>query len=459
MTRMGYAICVILATFPSLAAAQAFPDAEGWGVETTGGRGGQIIHVTSLDDSGPGTLREALTTEGPRTILFRVTGVIHLDSIILVTGEERSHLTVAGQSAPGGGITVSGREVYFGGGIHDVIIRNMRFRGSRKTDCLGLDGASRVVLDHCSFSWSTDENLGIKHGSDITISWCVIAEGLMNGGHSSGHPNHSCGALISYAADRVSLHHNYWAHNRGRNPALYGTASAADIEAGKPLPKPSEFDLRNNLVYNWVREGVSLGCGARVNVVSNVFAPGPSTPANMPGVRVFNDLDDGTRVFVSDNEAPAPAGDGQWAAVHVGYPREGATAALFGIHEDRYRAEAPVNALTITTAPVEDVAEMVLAGAGAHPHDATDLRLAAEFRSRTGAQGAPDRGHETPFEPPAPGEPEADSDGDGMPDAWEIEHGLDPANPADAWDDRDGDGLLNLEEYLHERLADFLPIR
>lgn len=458
MTRIVCVLCIFVATVPALAAG-AFPGAEGWGAETAGGRGGQIIFVTSLADSGPGTLREALNTKGPRTVLFRVSGVIRLDSIIAVgAGHDPadgdnpwSHLTVAGQSAPGGGITISGREVYFGGGIHDVIIRNLRFRGSRKTDCLGLDGASRVVIDHCSFSWATDENLGVKHASDVTISWCIIAEGLMHGGHSSGHPNHSCGALVSYGADRVSLHHNYWAHNRARNPALYGTATAALIEAGEPLPEPSEFDLRNNLVYNWVREGVSFGSGALVNIVSNVFVPGPSTPADMPGIRVYADLEDGTRAFVADNQAPAPTGEGQWAMVHVGYPREGETLPLFGAREERYRADAPVNDLAIATDPATDVADRVPAGAGAWPRDATDARLAAEFRARTGAQGAPDRTHETPFPPPEPGEPDEDGDADGMPDRWEVERGLDPADATDAWADRDGDGWPNLEEYLTQR--------
>ena len=446
-------LCVAAVSCAWTAELAAFPGAEGWGTTTPGGRGGKVIYVTSLADSGPGTLRAALETRGPRTIVFGVSGVIKLQKTLSLGGSWNpqdgdnpySYVTIAGRSAPGGGICISGRPFVLDDGVHDVVIRHLRFRDS-SDDCLGLyNGVHHVVIDHCSFSWSTDENIGFyRNPTDITIQFCVIAEGLIHGAHRKGA--HSMGTLVARGADRISMHHNFFTGNGARNPLLCG-GNTKEWRAEGFVPHPV-FDVRNNLIYNCV-SSTTVNAGAHANIVGNVYVQGPSTSPHKSAVFV-PDVEDGTKVHLDRNIGPHLAADGdQWSMVRVYSPEIKDVAKQYGRKADVFRALAPFPAPPVTTVPAEEVPELVLAQAGALPHDETDVRLAREFRARQGKCGAPDRTHETPFAPPAPGVAPPDTDGDGMPDAWEMKHGLDAERPGDPRADADGDGYANLEEYLN----------
>ena len=159
----------------------AFPGAQGRGATTAGGRNGKVLFVTSLADSGPGTLRAALLTKGPRTILFRVSGIIRLEKSVWMGGPDLSYATVAGQSAPGGGIAITGSDFIINNGVHDVVFRHIRFRACNEGPTVH-NQSKNIVFDHCSFSWASDENLDIYvDTTDVTIAYCVFAEGLIHG--------------------------------------------------------------------------------------------------------------------------------------------------------------------------------------------------------------------------------------------------------------------------------------
>lgn len=218
----------------------SFPGAEGFGADTPGGRGGKVIFVTNLDDSGPGSFRAACEAKGPRTVLFRVSGTIALKSPIVV---KNAFLTVAGQSAPGDGICL--RNYTFGIATHDVVIRYLRSRlgdeSNQQADCIDvLHGARNVVIDHCSATWSIDEALSLSgDNQNITIQWCLIGESLRQSKHAKGA--HGFGSLAR-ANGPVTFHHNLWIHNDARNPRL-------GDNYGKP-PFPI-FDVRNNVIYDF----------------------------------------------------------------------------------------------------------------------------------------------------------------------------------------------------------------
>jgi len=429
----------------------AFPGAQGWGSTTPGGRNGKIVLVTSLADHGPGTLREALETPGPRTILFRVCGVIRLERALSLGGSWNpeqgdnpfSFVTIAGQSAPGGGITITGHDFVITNAVHDVVIRHLRFRAAGEGVGANRE-VRRLVLDHCSMSWGYDENCDLFHNvTDTTVSYCIIAEGLANGGHPKGM--HSCGMLVSKGADRISVRHNFFTGNDSRNPLFTG----GDIRKwrGSFVLYPC-FDFRNNLIYN-CRWQTALRIGPQINVVGNVYVNGPSTLPQSPQVSLL-DLsneersNEGTRVYVRDNVGPHLPADGDpWSIVYDEIKR------VRGPRPEVFRLPKPIPAPPVDTAPSGDVAELVLREAGAQPRDQTDLRLVREFREKKGASGAPDRTRQTPFPPPAQGTPPADADDDGMPDEWEARHHLDPEDHSDCWLDADKDGYGNAEEYLN----------
>lgn len=422
----------------------AFAGAEGWGTETPGGRNGQVIFVTSLADKGAGTLREALLTKGARTILFRVSGIIRLEQPLRMSGPDFSFATIAGQSAPGGGITITGSDFILNNGMHDIVFRHIRFRACGEGPTVHSN-CRNVVFDHCSFSWAFDENLDIYvNTTDVTISHCIFAEGLINGDHVKG-AGHSCGLLAGKGVDRVSIHHNYFTGNSARNPLLLGgnLKKWRDTHVLHP-----SFDVRNNLIYNALGGQLHIMAGPLVNVVGNVFVHGPDTVPHIAeiGLPDINDEEmttEGTKLYVHDNIGPHLKNDDQWSIIYDEPHR------VWGPRPEMYRAQKPIPAPHVTTVSSKDVPRVVLEQAGALPHDETDLRLIREFREGKGTAGAPDRRRNTPFPTPAAGVPAPDRDNDGMPDVWEMEHGLDPASVADCWADPDKDGFGNLEEFLN----------
>jgi len=422
----------------------AFPGAEGWGTTTPGGRNGKVLFVTSLADHGRGTLREALLAKRPRTILFRTSGIIRLEKPLWMCGPDFSYATVAGQSAPGGGIAITGSDFIVSNGVHDVVFRHLRFRACNEGPMVHSN-CKNIVFDHCSFSWASDENLDIYvDTTDVTISYCVLAEGLIHGDHPKG-PGHSCGLLVGKGADRVSIHHNFFTGNLARNPLLCGGNARKWRDAHVLHPS---FDVRNNLIYNARGGHLALVAGPLVNVVGNAFVSGPDTLRHIPeiGLPDINDKEtttEGTKAYVLDNVGPHLKDGDPWSMVYDELHR------AWGPRPEAYRAANPIPAPPVTTWPSKDVARIVLEQAGALPHDEADQRLVREFREGKGSSGAPDRRRDTPFPPPAAGAPLPDKDGDGTPDAWEIRHQLNPADASDCWADPDRDGYGNLEEFLN----------
>jgi hypothetical protein len=440
----------------------AFPGAEGFGSHTPGGRGGKVIVVTSLedydpeaDDPLPGTLRRALEEPGPRIIVFQVSGIIHLKGPLIIgdlnnpnVAEAASYVTLAGQSAPGGGVTVTDQPLIIGGDAHDVVIRHLRFRNSPVDGISFTNGSRRVILDHCSISWATDENIGFYgDNQQITIQNCIVAECLRHGGHHKGI--HSMGFLISRGANQVSLHHNFITGNDARNPQFVGNNSILRDRARYGTPFPV-FDMRNNIIYN-CRTWTRLNHGAQVNIVRNLYVKGRDGHET-PTFSFFNDQDN-TRAWLLDNAFSwKDEAVDQWSMAAVG--REYLTPEqLERTTQDLSlcRADVPFPAPPVTEFPVSELPRRVVPAAGALPHDPVDRRLVDEFLTGRGHCGAPDRTHDSPIPSPMIGQALPDTDLDGMPDDWETRHSLKTDDPRDAATDLDADGYTNLEAYLNQR--------
>lgn len=422
----------------------AFPGAEGFGTSTPGGRGGQVLLVTNLDDSGPGSFREAATASGPRIVLFRVSGTITLESPVKIT---EPHLTVAGQTAPGGGVTLRADSCNGGGVLgvhtHDVVLRYLRLRPGPHP-CAGpgessdgivvyKPGTHHVVVDHMSISWAVDENVSLYDDArDITFSWNIIAEGLSDATHEEGE--HSKGAHLSgERTGRISFHHNLLAHNTDRNP--------------QPT-NPGVADIRNNVVYNYGKHAALTSNShgrPEFNFVGNYYKPGPDSDVSEHELDVYDGMPgEGWAFFVQGNIGPHRPDDGLPDADTVS--PEGRDSMV----------EDPFPAPTVRTTDAEQALDEVLAHAGASsPHrDSADLRVVEDVRNGTG------RIIDDPWDvggwPTLPStRPPLDSDEDGMPDRWELRRGLRP-DVDDSAGDRDGDGWTNVEEYVNG-LVDHLP--
>ncbi|MDZ7373478.1 MAG: pectate lyase [candidate division KSB1 bacterium] len=408
----------------------AFPGAEGFGARTPGGRGGKVLLVTNLNDSGPGSLRHACSERGPRIIVFRVAGIIDLDSAIVI---REPFVTIAGQSAPGDGICLRGAGLVID--THDVVVRYLR---SRPGDIRGevgdaisvIGGSYNVIIDHCSASWGTDETLSVNGLlRDVTVQWCLIAEGLHYSVHYKGP--HGMGTLAR-ATGGVTFHHNLWAHNDSRNPRL------GDAYGRPPYPV---FDVRNNVIYDFGSICTGLVGGVlKANYVANYIRPGPCTRAR-PHVISLNE-DARAEFYLSGNFVEGcekcsadPNELFAWDPQHKGSVR---------------LLTSPLSVPEVSTFSAQEAFRKVLEEAGAtRPvRDAVDERIVREVMERSGC--LIDSQWEVGGWPVyRSARPPRDSDRDGMPDDWERAHRLDPHEPADAAADRDGDGYTNIEEYLN----------
>ena len=287
----------------------AFPGAEGYGADTPGGRGGRVVWVTNTNDAGPGSLRQAMEVEtGPRIVVFRTGGTITLSKDITVS-EENSFLTVAGQTAPGGGIQLKNNNLTIANGAHDVVIRHLRVRPGTDGVLTRPDGqpngnsidgicvygnhgrrVHHVVIDHCSVQWAVDENGEIFGDvTDTVFQWCIFGEGTVTG-HEKGA--HNKAVLVATGSRQkwqitASIHHCLMMNSGDRNPRV-----TANYSRGKPNVRA---DIRNNVVYNWGgNNGASFSVGAEANFVNNHYIMGPETSA--PEVAWVADQDLGTRV-------------------------------------------------------------------------------------------------------------------------------------------------------------------
>jgi pectate lyase len=408
----------------------AFPGAEGFGATTPGGRGGRPIFVTNLDDAGPGSFRAACEAEGPRVVIFRISGLITLATPIVV---KNPFITIAGQTAPGDGICL--RNYTFIIATHDVVVRYLRSRlgdlSGQEADSITLAaGAENVILDHCSATWSVDEALSLAGNvSNVTVQWCLIAEGLNHSKHTKGP--HGYGSL-SRANGPVTWHHNLWAHNNSRNPRL-------GDNYGRP-PYPT-FDVRNNVIYDYgeIASGLTQGV-LKVNYVANYIRPGPDSKATTPiHVGGPSDLSFYIRENVFEGNTALTADNSRFFdPVTIDGKRQVQTIA------------EPFSAPPVKTASAARAYEAVLreVGASLPRRDSVDARIVDQVRRR---RGSIIDSQEQVGGWPALNAKAAliDSDDDGMPDAWERRHGLDPHDAADGATDRNRDGYTNLEEYLN----------
>lgn len=412
----------------------AFPGAQGFGASTPGGRGGRVLVVRSLADAGPGSFRDAVTARGPRIVVFAVAGLITLESPIEIT---EPFLTVAGQSAPGDGVCLRGHQVSIR--THDVIVRYLRFRpgdiAKVETDGLDIMGEARnVIVDHSSVSWATDENLSPSGAiADVTLQWNIIAESLNRSVHAKGA--HGYGSLVR-AVGGVTLHHNLWAHNSARNPRLgdnYGKA---------PYPV---FDVVNNVIYDYgdMASGM-MGDRLSANYVSNYIRTGPSSDRTK-GIIVPTDTADAT-FFAAGN------------VFDDGIARDVDAARLLDRQEHQGRrlvalASTPFQVPAVATTDAAQALAMVLENVGATlpRRDAVDARIVTQVRSRTGRliDSQADVGGWPVYRA---GAAEPDVDVDGLPDAWEREHGLSPTDAADSAA-LGPDGYARIEQYLNALVA------
>ena len=435
---------------------KAFPGAEGWGAVSQGGRGGRVIKVTNLNAAGAGSFAEACAAEGPRIVVFEVSGVIRGDVRI-----RHPYLTIAGQTAPGAGITVEGVISSYNYGVHDIILRHLRVRPRRSTgatgDCIQLGGLGprrtgtyNLILDHLSLSWANDEVIDLYHAHDVTVQWCTIEESD-NQGHNKGAHNFG---LISAAEDNgaVSLHHNLWAHHARRVPCM------------APYREQAAGDFCNNLIYNCRGGYVEDGHGARarspVNLHRNYYRRGPETQNRIYPYALSPQMN----YYVRENYFEDWGYQGHPRHWRWGGPNRAPRWVQF--NTNGRELDAPAKTPKIELVDAKAVFPLILAQAGCWPRDRVTLRTVREVNTQTGTWGrhAPLKPNDEWFlEGLTPAKAPADSDGDGLPDAWEKSHGLDHNNPSDATkivapgesvNDRHL-GYSHLEFYLNE-LADKL---
>lgn len=430
---------VAVVSAPTMAAPTpivAFPGAEGFGRFAAGGRGGAVFHVTTLDDSGPGSLRAAVEARGPRTVVFDVGGTITLARPLKIS---RSNITLAGQTAPGDGITLRGQPVLIA--ADDVVVRYIRVRLGDETrvqdDAISVTRGRRIIIDHVSASWSVDETLsaGSRYSPpqdgiyDLTVQWSLIAESLNVSVHDKG--KHGYGSLIrgGYGA-RFSWRHNLWANHQARMPRP-GNYNSAQIDPVGPL-----FEFRNNVFYNWGggRAGYNADADSRAgyDFIANWYQAGPDSE----GTLAFCEQNPLARAFFAGNAMNGVVPADPWSLVGCVPPPD-------------YRSPTPLADAGGDADTAAVAYERVLAGVGASKvRDAVDLRVLAGVRDRTGR--LIDSQADVGGWPVLKGGPAwIDSDGDGMPDDWERARGFDPKDGSDGAKDRDGDGFTNLEDWLN----------
>lgn len=459
------------------AAIPAFPGAWGGGIYSFGGRGGRVIVVTSLADSGPGSLRDACETVGPRIVVFNVAGIIRLQDKLSIRAP---YLTLAGNTAPGDGVCIAGATVEID--THDIVIRHMRFRRGEtdvtdRNDSLGGNPVGNIMIDHVSASWGLDENMSLyRHMHtpggggrplklptvNITIQNSIFSEGLNTYHHAFGS---TIGGLNS------TFHHNLWANNSGRNPSvgMYG-----------------DFTFANNVIFNWVHRTIDGGDHrSSYTILNNYLKPGPATPDNAVRRRILKPEsnrdkgheDEFGKAHVNGNlvDGDERISKDNWdGGVQPDCQRPTETV-LSEIRSNATFAHAPL--------PMQNAKEAydsVLSQAGAvlPIRDAIDSRIVQSVRDGVStARVLPETRNQLvqpPYKdcdiekqlalvskgiithpdqvggyPDYRGTPYADGDGDGMPDSWESAHHLDPKNPKDATADLNGDGYTNIEDFIN----------
>ena len=450
----------------------AFPGAEGGGAQTAGGRGGKVIVVTSLADRGPGTFREACETGGARIVVFNVAGIIKLESPVSIRAP---YITIAGQTAPGDGICITGESVHID--THDVIIRHMRFRRGAmdvafRDDALGGNAVGNVMIDHVSSSWGLDENMSVYrhvYNRDST-------------GQGTKLPTVNITIQNSIFSEALDLYnHAFGATIGGSNCMFARNLFASNISRNCSIGMGGDFNFINNVTYNWWNRSVDGGDNStRLNLINNNFKPGPITPTEGPISHRLVKLESGRnpayktvfgKAYVAGNRMwfnERVTGDNWDGGVQIG------TAADADGHENEIRVDEPFKMAHVTILPTGKAYDFVLKNAGATlpRRDAVDERVVKTVKTGKAIYAEDAKPHESPYVkrrlpadsykmgiitdpqqvgglPEYKGTPRKDSDNDGMPDEWEIRYGLDPHDASDAVKDCNGDGYTNIEKYIN----------
>ena len=479
-------LLMLLASSQLIAQQAAFPGAQGHGRYTTGGRGGEVYYVTSLEDnkSKVGTLRYALENSAmnkTRTIVFKVSGTIHLTAALKIV---YGNVTIAGQSAPGDGITLRGYPVTIA--ADNVIVRYLRFRmgdlddiSADGADAFGARGVKNVIIDHCSLSWCTDECGSFYQNQNFTLQWSILSESLRLSKHAKGA--HGYGGI--WGGTDASFLHNLLANHDSRNPRL-GPSATSTVDNER-------VDMRNNVIYNWCANSCYGGEAMNVNVVNNYYKPGPATATGSKRGRIVS-LDKKT-----DNSMPAI--ENIWGSFYVdgNVVDDGKNEAncikatndnwTYGVlnqfHSkygtipqddiDRIKRSEPVPFGVVYGHSAREAYEKVLNHSGASlKRDAVDDRIIDEARNGTTHFIGTNSSNASPY--PKPGIIDSqqdlkpsdagdswsawpvltslaaptDTDGDGMPDSWESANGLNPLIAVDG-NTVGESGYTNLERYLN----------
>jgi len=480
-----FTILIILFSAKGIAQTPAFPGAEGGGMYTTGGRGGTVYYVNTLEDnnegessSREGSLRWCINQKGKKTILFKISGTIRLNkSLRIVNGD----LTIAGQSAPGNGICIADYPVSVS--ADNVIVRYMRFRmGDEKISPEEADGADafsgrkakNVIIDHCSISWSTDECSSFYDNEDFTMQWCIISESLRLSGHSKGP--HGYGAI--WGGVNATFHHNLLAHHDSRTPRFGPGTKHAGTDT---------TDVRNNVFYNWDGNGCYGGEAMHINIVNNYYKPGPATRERIKNRIVAIGTNKGTRGFERIKDV--------WGKYYISgnylpHNEEITKNNWLGVESDKDKNDLklnnPLEVGRIKTDDPHTAYNKVLLYAGCSKvRDIIDQRIVQETtdgtarfigRSKYNGEGGqwksqsyprkgiidsqsdlnpnPDDKNWSAF-PELKGTPALpDSDGDGIPDGW-----LEEKYPGIKANDVNKDGYTYLEVYLNSLIEDITKMQ
>lgn len=435
----------------------AFPTAEGFGKYTIGGRGGKVYEVTTLEDSGQGSLREAVEASGRRTIVFRVSGTITLKKQLSIYNP---HITIAGQTAPGDGICLRGYPLSIN--ADEVIIRYIRVRLGDETktesDAISSRFHKNIILDHVSASWSVDETMSIYHCDSITVQWCIISESLYASNHTKGP--HGFGGI--WGSDYSTYHHNLIACHSSRNPRFAGASGFVDY--------------RNNVVYNWGYNSCYGGGSEQsggykiartdINIINNYYKPGPATSPGDVRHRIANpSWADGKcgKWYVHGNvmEGNEDVTKDNWnGGIHP-------NSSKFGVI-DSIRRKQPWPAMPIHTQTATEAYHSVLKQAGASLHrDIVDERIINDVQTgKATYEGQAYKKQKRMLDPTAKSgiidsqqdvggwpilksaDAPVDSDHDGIPDDWEKKHSLNPHDANDGASTSLNGTYTNLEIYL-----------
>ncbi len=500
LSSLLFASCMLVPGIAMSQQREAFPGAEGYGRYTTGGRGGAVYHVTNLNDSGEGSFRWACEQKGPRTIVFDVDGTIHLKSELKL---RNGNVTIAGQTAPGDGVCIA--EYPFTISADNVIIRYMRFRPGNKNiteemansgACDGWDGLGAIdqkdiIVDHCSVSWSIDECLSFVGCSRTTVQWCIVSQSLVK-----GHSKLSHGYGGNWGGRKASYHHNLLAHHTSRAPRL-GPRPTTQLK--------EQMDMRNNVIYNYSGEGCYGGEGMKVNIVNNVYIPGPGNkywsgsnsnkfkrlaavgvrnnnyvatyPAYAPALHLVGKYYvDGNYHYSDQNVTKDNWTDGVYSQITWSdWDDLANTAAKQAEMKKEIKAETPIEYVYTTTHGTTEAYTNVINYAGASlSRDELDKTIASEARTKTSRTASPastgsglDKGFintQTDVKGLTGGDgwpklnagtAKTDTDGDGIPDEWEKANGLNPNDPTDGAKIT-ADGYSNLEHYINSLVQEIV---